>query len=223
MTAEHAILEVDAEAGALPLAPRASADRWRVAYGILDLARLHSGAPHAAIYAHGADTLHLLALRGVGQPGLDLVARLWRDRELRPGRAWADDASRSVVLPCGSPDAVVGVVLLQWPSDETMRAAPGLPALVSVVTALLQRLDVVGRTEAHVATLESGVAFPRVRAASEPTASGMALRALLEEHEWNVSRVARLLGVTRMTVYNRLRRQGIARERVVKAPTRREL
>jgi Bacterial regulatory protein, Fis family len=42
------------------------------------------------------------------------------------------------------------------------------------------------------------------------------LRALLEDHEWNVSRVARVLGVTRMTIYNRLRRLGMERVRVFK-------
>ncbi len=39
---------------------------------------------------------------------------------------------------------------------------------------------------------------------------------LLEHNEWNVSRVARILGVTRMTVYNRLRRAGVGRKRVPK-------
>jgi hypothetical protein len=39
---------------------------------------------------------------------------------------------------------------------------------------------------------------------------------LLERHEWNVARVARALGVTRATVYLRLRRHGIPRRRVPK-------
>lgn len=40
------------------------------------------------------------------------------------------------------------------------------------------------------------------------------LRDLLEEHEWNVARVARILGVTRVTVYERMRRFGIHRKKV---------
>jgi DNA-binding NtrC family response regulator len=39
---------------------------------------------------------------------------------------------------------------------------------------------------------------------------------LLDHNEWNVSRVARVLGVTRMTIYNRLRRFAIQRQRVPK-------
>jgi hypothetical protein len=44
------------------------------------------------------------------------------------------------------------------------------------------------------------------------------LTLLLERNEWNISRVARILGVTRRTVYLRLRRLGIARRRVAKTP-----
>jgi ActR/RegA family two-component response regulator len=39
---------------------------------------------------------------------------------------------------------------------------------------------------------------------------------LLERHEWNIAEVARLLGVTRRTVYMRLRSFGIERKRVPK-------
>ncbi len=44
---------------------------------------------------------------------------------------------------------------------------------------------------------------------------------LLDRHEWNIAHVARLLNVTRMTLYNRLRRAGIDRKRVWKTPRRR--
>jgi len=39
---------------------------------------------------------------------------------------------------------------------------------------------------------------------------------LLDRHEWNVSRVARALGKTRVTVYHRLAALGIERKRVLK-------
>jgi transcriptional regulator of acetoin/glycerol metabolism len=42
------------------------------------------------------------------------------------------------------------------------------------------------------------------------------LQVLLERNEWNVSRVARVVGVTRMTIYNRMRRAGIPRQRIPK-------
>lgn len=42
------------------------------------------------------------------------------------------------------------------------------------------------------------------------------LETLLHEHEWNVARVARILGVTRVTVYARMERLGIERLRIPK-------
>lgn len=48
-------------------------------------------------------------------------------------------------------------------------------------------------------------------------AEAKSLCMLMEAHGWNLSRVARELGVTRMTIYNRLRRWGLTRKRVSKA------
>jgi transcriptional regulator of acetoin/glycerol metabolism len=39
---------------------------------------------------------------------------------------------------------------------------------------------------------------------------------LLKRNEWNLARVARVLGVTRRTVYMRLKRYDIARQKVPK-------
>src|SRR5205807_10649342 len=43
---------------------------------------------------------------------------------------------------------------------------------------------------------------------------------LLDRNEWNIARVARLMGVTRRTVYLRLQRYNIPRERVPKTRLR---
>lgn len=42
----------------------------------------------------------------------------------------------------------------------------------------------------------------------------------LNEHEWNIARVARLLGLNRRTIYLRLERWGLARRRIVKGTKR---
>ena len=44
---------------------------------------------------------------------------------------------------------------------------------------------------------------------------------LLNRNEWNIARVARLMGVTRRTIYLRLQRYNIPRERVPKTRPRR--
>jgi transcriptional regulator of acetoin/glycerol metabolism len=43
---------------------------------------------------------------------------------------------------------------------------------------------------------------------------------LLNRNEWNIARVARLMGVTRRTIYLRLQRYNIPRERVPKGRLR---
>jgi transcriptional regulator of acetoin/glycerol metabolism len=43
---------------------------------------------------------------------------------------------------------------------------------------------------------------------------------LLNRNEWNIARVARLMGVTRRTIYLRLQRYNIPRERVPKTRLR---
>jgi DNA-binding protein Fis len=48
------------------------------------------------------------------------------------------------------------------------------------------------------------------------------LLVLLDRHEWNLSRVARQLGVSRVTVYKRMGAHGIERKRILKSLPRRE-
>ena len=52
-----------------------------------------------------------------------------------------------------------------------------------------------------------------------PTGRAGLLR-VLQDAEWNVARAARVLGVTRRTVYLRLQRYGIDRQRIPKSVTR---
>jgi hypothetical protein len=54
--------------------------------------------------------------------------------------------------------------------------------------------------------------------AADGAAERGTLLALLEDNEWNIARVARILRVTRRTVYLRLGRFGIPREKVRKGP-----
>lgn len=58
---------------------------------------------------------------------------------------------------------------------------------------------------------------------SEPPAAveKRQMLALLKQHEWNVARVARALGINRVTMYKRMARMGIERVRLSKADLRR--
>jgi regulatory Fis family protein len=62
--------------------------------------------------------------------------------------------------------------------------------------------------------------FERSGGEVRPTGRAGLLR-VLQDAEWNVARAARVLGVTRRTVYLRLQRYGIDRQRIPKSVTRR--
>ncbi len=63
---------------------------------------------------------------------------------------------------------------------------------------------------------ESGPVAPRVPEMSPTEEAKLQLLSLLERNEWNLAKVARLMGVTRRTVYLRLRSFGIERRHVPK-------
>ena len=67
-----------------------------------------------------------------------------------------------------------------------------------------------------VLATESGTSAPRLRDTSPTEEARLQLLALLQRNEWNLAKVARLMGVTRRTVYMRLRSFGIERQRVPK-------
>lgn len=136
------------------------------------------------------------------QAGVDHVARLWSQRptELRQGLAHYDGDLGwvSLVVPCMSSGHVCGLLYLEEPRVRSLSAVL-LDALGRLLGAALDpvRIDT-GADTARNDLIEAA-----------------ALHAAMEGHEWNVARVARSLGVTRMTVYNRLRRYGVPRKRVI--------
>ena len=67
-----------------------------------------------------------------------------------------------------------------------------------------------------VLAAESGAGAPRPRDTNPTEEARLQLLALLQRNEWNLAKVARLMGVTRRTVYMRLRSFGIERQRVPK-------
>jgi Bacterial regulatory protein, Fis family len=75
--------------------------------------------------------------------------------------------------------------------------------------------------QALAAALKVARERPLRRIVEPETAAGAEIErrrlvAALERHEWNIARVARLIGVTRRTIYLRLKRYNIDRQRVPK-------
>jgi hypothetical protein len=181
-------------------APRRAAD------AALGLLVSHLGADGAACFRIEQDRVSLFASRGVDQVALDRVATTWEDCRdaIRSGQVFDADA-RFAVVPVSSDGVALGLLYVD--------ADRGLVLDRDVVERLLPLL------RAALSADATG-AVPLLDAYIERTPPAQFQREqlllLLERNEWNIARVARLKGVTRLTVYEQMRRWGIERVKVVK-------
>jgi len=158
-----------------------------------------------AVFSTSADGVTLVTSRSLDQRALDIVTPLWPDapRPVRVGSAYfgVDVGRAYMVLPCLAPD-VLGLLYVETPGPIPRIPAGHLSTTSAIAGRALRGLS---------AQDDSG--SPQGAGSESEAAERANLVVILERNEWNVSRVARLLGVTRMTIYNRLRRLGVPRER----------
>ncbi len=174
--------------------------------------RFTFGADGAALLAcrigAGGDTprLELVIGERLTQRGLDSIADVWERARasLLGGQPSGGDDPSFLVLPCHDDRGFAGVVYLEGEGVFRRSRLALLVSLSPVVARVLRRLDGLDDLAEEPATTPPS------------NAEAASLHLLLDHNEWNVSRVARVLGVTRMTVYNRLRRFAIQRRRVPK-------
>jgi ActR/RegA family two-component response regulator len=124
---------------------------------------------------------------------------------------WADHRED---LAAGRPVVEPGFALLPAMLGEEMVAALYL-AQPEGLAAGDARLFGAAIAQA-VRAAEASPGARRVPETSPTEEAKLHMLSLLERHEWNIAEVARLLGVTRRTVYMRLRSFGIERKRVPK-------
>lgn len=176
----------------------------------------------------------LFASRGIDQSVLDTVPLAWKSQEhaLRRGETFyvADRATERRLAAASDRQAAASFAIVPVLQEET------LLALLYVDSHEphfcdghdLERLTKFSRIVAKAVT-DTGVP----RRAGGPDAwetylertpvedmEREKLLLLLNRNEWNIARVARLMGVTRRTVYLRLQRYNIPRERVPKGRLR---
>jgi hypothetical protein len=181
-----------------------------------------------AVFTLDGDRLLLFASRGVDQTALDAAQFVWSSRSdsLRQGEAFYSP----------EPGAVAGL-------KEKTRGGPASLTIVPVLQdGLLVALLYIDAAEPHFlnnADRERLSKFARIIAKAVTQTAGPRtgraeawesylertpvedmerekLLLLLNRNEWNIARVARLMGVTRRTIYLRLQRHSIPRERVPK-------
>ena len=175
----------------------------RVLTRLLDHAKASGGA--IVVPAEGAS--RVLVARNVSLPSLESIPALWQRHEkaLRTGRPAMKDGHRLLPLQDGSD--LLGAVYVEGGSADYQKMRVYLDVLVRAVLAATDPESL----RAFGADL-LGVGVERSK--REITLAS------LRQHEWNISRVARELGLTRRTIYLRLTRWGITRERVPKTARR---
>lgn len=161
-----------------------------------------TGGTRAAIFELRLSAgLRLFASRGVDQRALEAVEGMWRARrqELVEGRPVM--GGDGVLFPVTLGDHLAGVMF----TDGFRGRAPDARDL--------QALAQFARVAGHALAGRRSEPARYLGATSPEDVARDQLLVLLEQHEWNISRVARELGVTRPTVYARLERYGLPRLR----------
>ncbi len=183
-----------------------------------------------------AGGVNLFASRGVNQAVLDIMPAVWDSQResLRQGETLyvADrTAERRVELPAPTHGTPVSFAVVPVFEDETLVAllyvdsdeahfcdAHDLERLAKFSRIVSKAVTEGARPVPAGRSVESWEAYLERTPVEDMEREKLLL--LLNRNEWNIARVARLMGVTRRTVYLRLQRYGIPRERVPKTRLR---
>ena len=211
-------------------------DPRRLAERTLEVVMSLINGRSGAVFTCSDDSVALFASRGIDQAVLDIVPAVWS--------AYRDTlrAGESVYVPDRLADRSL-------PPSDSRRPSPASLVVVPVFEdEVLLALLYVDSLEPHFCDAHDLGRLPKFSriiskavnenaAPGERVASGEAWEAYLERtpvedmereklllllnrNEWNIARVARMMGVTRRTVYLRLQRYKIPRERVSKTRLR---
>jgi len=212
-------------------------DPRRLAERTLEVVMSLNNGRSGAIFTQADDKVALFASRGIDQAALDSVEAVWaRHRESLKG-------GETFYCPDRSAER-------RLPNEVNEQAGPASFALVPVFdNEVLVALMYVDSNDPHFCAshdLERLTKFSRIVAKAVTETAPLAAKArhqaeawetylertpvedmereklllLLNRNEWNIARVARLMGVTRRTIYLRLQRYNIPRERVPKTRLR---
>jgi hypothetical protein len=195
----------------------------RFAERALEMVSLLTGGRAAATFRIEDGQPRLFASRGIDQDALDTVALAWaRCRE-------SLERHETVYVPerqtdCRIPDEARGNVPTSFavvPIESTARALLGLLYVDSRVAHFLDasglaELPKLGRILALPLAAANGGAPLAAGKHVTPAAANTEkdrLVSLLNANQWNILRVAKMIGVTRRTIYLRMQRWGIERKK----------
>jgi len=183
-------------------------DPKRSADGALGLLLGHVQASSAAVFQVRQRELVLFVSRGIDQGDLDRARRAWAQgpKRLQARESPAED--HMTLIPLQEREEPLGALYV----GSSRRVSVGQDTLDAIVPILLAALKA-----AENPTVQSPVdAYLESTPAEEIEREQLLL--LLSRNEWNIARVARLLGVSRVTVYHRLAKYGLSRKQPQKPP-----
>lgn len=208
-------------------------DPRRLAERTLEVVMSLTNGRAGAVFTRSDDRLALFASRGIDQEVLDVVQNVWAcfHESLRQDDVfYVPDRPNDRRLP--KPEAAVPAAFAVVPvlQDGNLIALLYVDSLDPHFCAShdLERLKKFSRIVAKAVT-DAGDGRSRPPADAWETylertpvedMEREKLLLLLNRNEWNIARVARLMGVTRRTIYLRLERYKIPRERVRKTKPR---
>jgi len=181
-------------------------NQQHIAESALELILLLSGAHCGAVFRVSEGEPLLVASQDIHQESLAAGMRVWatRRRDLAAGDGVVY-LPTGLVVPVGPQDRR-GYLYADQPEPGFRFSAEQRSAFA----------EILGRVLASVADTSSPRPLPAVGLRWSVDQDRAMLASLLEEEEWNIARVARMLGVRRQTIYNRLARYKIVRQRVPK-------
>lgn len=211
-------------------------DPRRLAERTLDVLISLTNGRSAAVFSRDGERVTLFASRGIDQHVLDAVEATWgrhaetllqgepfyvaeRDNDRRlPKPPQHGGPVSLVVSPVFMEHALVGLLYLDS-MDPHFCTPHDLERLGKFARIVAKALTEIGplrdRAQHRVDAWQSYLERTPVEDMEREK-----LLLLLNRNEWNIARVARLMGVTRRTIYLRLQRYNIPRERVPKTRQR---
>lgn len=190
-------------------------DVRRIVESTMELVAALVRSRRAAVFLAHEGSLELFVSQGVDQGMLEAVRRVWgaSPSSLRAGEPlYSADPDVVLVMPCLADGVLVGVLCVDGPSPAHRLPAEQVITLCGILARSLSQTEAQPLPAASMEMFRPTMEFERDR-----------LLLLLDRNEWNIARVARILSVTRATIYNRLARFAIQRRHVPKVLPRRRV
>jgi transcriptional regulator with GAF, ATPase, and Fis domain len=211
-------------------------DPRRLAERTLEVVMSLTNGRSGAVFAYDGGRIALFASRGIDQHVLDGANSVWASQKetLKAGQAfYVPDVNSERRLPKSDGGGPVSFVMVPVMANDELSAVLYVDSHDPhfCTTQDLERLGKFSRIIAK-AVGEDVKTVDRAPTRAEAWESYLErtpvedmerekLLLLLNRNEWNIARVARLMAVTRRTIYLRLQRYNIPRERVPKTRPRR--